>query len=202
MCSPAAALGTHLVPNTTVLLCTACISGLNNPFDPPSTQESAFAGQVEVHIDHIAIFKDILLDTGNPALALQAHFTLLFGTAYYDHVMEFNLASPAVLVKSVEVLKPTGRRFFAAVVAVCLVHWAIVGLVCCLFAGRGWCLEVGGNWQVFALLGSEDVDVLLRKAGGAGDEVVRRRIVDMGMGGQRVDVGSVGKRVMMLRKEG
>jgi hypothetical protein len=188
------ALSSYLQFNTTVLMCAHCLSAVNS-------MVSQTTAPLAAHLHHVAIFNDILRDTRNPALALQAHFTTLFGMAYYDHLVQFDLQGPAILVQSMSVSRPIQKKFFWIVVGVNLVHVCIVGLICSWFCGSGRWLLLGGNWQVLGLMGDEDAEGLLRKVGGGRDEVVRRRIADLGFEGQRVGVRRVGRRVRILRKE-
>jgi hypothetical protein len=171
--------------NTTVLMCTGCSAHTSLPL---------------ANRQHAALFNDILQDTLNPALALQSHFTVLFGITYYDHQVQFDLIGPATVVRSVDVLRPVGKLFFMIVLLVCVVHLVTVVVINLLFCVRCKHVQLGNAWSVVAHLWGSETEVWLKRANGQKDETVKKWMAALGEGSVPVGIKQVDGRLQIVRK--
>ncbi|KAM5350185.1 hypothetical protein ACJ41O_006690 [Fusarium nematophilum] len=144
----ATALSLKLKANITVAMCMHC---------QPDIRDESLSFQA--HRAQIAIFQDILSTTGNPALALQAHYTTLFQVAYYDFLPEFDVAMDSSVVFFVPALMPQRWAGFAAVVAVVGVHFVCVVVSLFLFVSATEYSLLGNAWQVVAQAATGDAEV-------------------------------------------
>jgi len=185
--------------NNTVLMCTSCLSAISvggdSEFGATTTIVPSMANR-----QHAALFNDILQDTLNPALALQSHLTVLFGMTYYDHLVQFDLSGPVSLVRSADVLRPTGKLFFSIVLVVSAVHLVTVVVINLLFCVRCKHIQLGNAWSVVAHLWGSETRFWLRRANGRKDGTVKKWMDEAGVGHVLVGVKQVNGRQQIVRK--
>jgi hypothetical protein len=162
--------------------------------------QSNFATGLRINREQSAVFTDIMRDTNDPALALQAQFTTLFGMSYYDHVYQFDYSAPAIIVSYVDVLKPDGWRLFYAVI-VAAAHLTLVFLVTALFASGGKFSLLNNAWSVVAQLQGAEMESWVESADLVKDKAVKRRMKNAGMDKVLVGVDSVEGMIQVVRKE-
>jgi hypothetical protein len=93
------------ITNATTMMCTHC-------YDSPVMNLTS--GTKWVNPSHVSLFQQIILTTGRPALAVQAHFTTLVQMVYYDRLPSFQASSRVHLDEYVQVTLPKGSVGFAA----------------------------------------------------------------------------------------
>lgn len=143
-----------------------------------------------VHPALAEIFNRIIQSTTHPALALQALFTILYGSAYYDYARQFDMTAPAEYTVYISVLRPTQWTGLIAVIAVLSVHCILVAVVLVWFILGGHGTLIGGAWSVFAQTASEDMETWLKEASTSmsSDSDVRRRMKSAGVAKRFVGV--------------
>lgn len=152
------ALAEHTsIPNMTVLMCSNCTGAPNSHGFATELTEYTTANR-----EQAAIFNDILRDTMNPALALQAHFTNLLTMSYYDHQVLYDLREDVAVVRDVTVIYPVGRKSFIIVFILSMLHLTVVGFVTVLFYLRTKHVLLGNSWSPIAQLWSPESDVWLK----------------------------------------
>lgn len=132
-----------------------------------------------------SVFTDAIYDTGNPALALQAFFTIMMQMAYYDFLSFATIARDATITMIEDASVPTQSGGFAAVAALVIVHRLLIGLSTAVFIRWTQYTLLNNSWQVItgasdllrdniiaASSASSDCDIReALKAEGRGDEV-------------------------------
>ena len=114
------------------------------------------------HRGHIGLFQDILMHTdGNAALALQALWTTLMQTAYYDYLGEHDATGAAAMRFSREVLIPVQWDGFNGFCAVMVTQMMMVFLVAGLFLARSTTSLLGNAWQAVAQVSAVVDDYVL-----------------------------------------
>jgi len=127
----------------------------------------------------ISLFNDILVDTGSPALALQAVLTVTLRMAYFDWTQSFNAPSNISTISFQEAIVPIRKIGFLIVVSIMIFH--LLACLCILvafgiFARR---TMIGNYWHVTAQLANcPEAIPILRHAQLRTDKEVRRFIVD------------------------
>jgi hypothetical protein len=164
--------------NVTAALCTYCFTG-----DPANMLPT------ETHNAHVSVFQDAMKDTGNLALALQAHFTTTLQMAYYDTYPQFNVTAPADMVSFVEVLRPMQFKGFAAVHAVIHVHVILCFLITIQFLTLGRFSILGNVWHAVSQLFTEEVQSVLVNTSMATDDEVYAWLKKEGKHDIMVDTG-------------
>jgi hypothetical protein len=187
------------VGNDTVLMCTSCLSAV---IVGNYSQSCVVTNRLPsmANRQHAALFNDILQDTLDPALALQSHFTVLFGMTYYDHLVQFDLSRQVSLVRSADVLRPTSKVFFIVVLLVSAVHLVTVVVVNLLFCVRCKHIQLGNAWAVLAHLRGSGTRSWLRRANGQKDSMVKKWMAEAGEGDVLVGVKQVDGRQQIVRK--
>jgi hypothetical protein len=185
--------------NTTVLMCTSCLSAITvgnfSELGVTTTIVPSMANR-----QHAALLNDILQDTLDPALALQSHFTVLFRMTYYDHLVQFDLSGPVSLVRSADVLRPTSKVFFIIVLLVSTVYLVTVVVINLLFCVRCKHIQLGNAWSVLAHLQGSGTRTWLRRANGQKDATVKELMAEAGEGDVLVGVKQVDGRQQIVRK--
>ncbi|KAJ4311352.1 hypothetical protein N0V94_007987 [Neodidymelliopsis sp. IMI 364377] len=139
---------------------------LGNPFSPgafwgATAAMTPFSDYNGVHRTHAALFQDIIQNTGNPALAFQAFFTVLSQMTYYDLLPQFDIASNASYSASVEVDVPTQWTGFIVVMVLLAIHAGLVITAVVLFLTQTNHSLLGNAWQAVAqVLSSDTMDTL------------------------------------------
>lgn len=81
--------------------------------------------------------------TADPALAIQAFFTTLFATTYYDRIIMFDTTAPSLQVSLVQVIRPLGWTAYTIVVTIVVSHLLLVLLTIIIFYKRWKAQPVG-----------------------------------------------------------
>ncbi|OAL49745.1 hypothetical protein IQ07DRAFT_644885 [Pyrenochaeta sp. DS3sAY3a] len=157
-------------------------------FDPVSASDS-------VHRSLVAVIQDILEDTRNPALALQALFTLLMQIAYYDFLPQFDVSGTARYRVSSEILLPVQWKGFSVVVGLIGLHFVLIALALILFFVKTEMSLLGNSWQAVGQVISKDTSdavhyastltdselkTLLKKSGAANGRLWIKRAIGNG----------------------
>lgn len=79
-----------------------------------------------VHRSHTALAMDILNETKNPALALQALMNIVMQMSYYDFLQQFDVSVPANYTMSSNVEIPVQWKGFEPVIVLLLLHFGLV----------------------------------------------------------------------------
>lgn len=140
--------------------------GATYQFVPWSLPEDA------MHRSHVALVQHILSKTNNPALALQALWTILLELAYYDVLPLYNIKSPATYGLAREVLIPVQWNCFAAVMGILGLHLVLLSVALVLFVTRSEMSLLGNAWQaVSQVLSTDTADAVHHGAMATDDEV-------------------------------
>ena len=138
------------------------------------------ASELRVNLVQGAIFKDILLDTNSPALALQAYLTTLINMAYYSWLPLFDATAEAVTVQTVSRSLPTSTLGYWAVMAILITHILLCVAITILFARQTKYSLLGNAWSAFCQVASVDnLHQLIQDATLCSDKEVGRRLKAM-----------------------
>lgn len=123
-----------------------------------------FGGFKVPHRNHVGLFQDVMAHTGgNAALALQALFTTLMQTVYYDYLPEFDASDNVTLLFTQSAVIPRRWVGFYSFCAVFAAHLALVVLITAKYLRETRISLLGNAWhavtQVVASLprGREDL---------------------------------------------
>lgn len=128
----------------------------------------AFGGEepADVHELHVALFEDIMHDTENPALALQAFSTTLNQMSYYHTSYRWTGNSSITYVVSKSMSIPVRRAGFIGVIAIVASHLGILVATSVLFIQRTNATSIGNPWQSIAqVISDETIPILTRLDG-------------------------------------
>lgn len=135
-----------------------------------------------------ALFQDVLVETGNPALALQALFTTISQMTYYSLLVEFDQDGPAQVMYFITRLMPRRWTGFAVVVTLLAAHLCCGVLILISFLTRCQCSMLGQVWRCIAQVRSGDTDAVLKKAAVSTDGEISKWLKDYGKGETRVGI--------------
>jgi hypothetical protein len=144
--------------NTTVVL---------SPHTPATWKSS-------VHRSHGIIVQHILEATKNPALALQALFTILTQMSYSDFLPQFDVSAPTKYATSSNILMPVQWTGFGVVMGLLLLHFALVLVTVIMFLISTELSLLGNAWQSVAQVASKDTAELIHHASTLTDGEVKR----------------------------
>lgn len=137
-----------------------------------------------VHELHKKIFLDILRDTEDPALAVQALSTIFFQMDYYDAVYKWGEENSVGFVSLRDTSIPIGRAGLYTVIALVSVYSMILGATLLLFLHQTEATSIGNVWQSVAQLLSNDTLPILARVDAMRDKEVREMLRDSD-GGQK-----------------
>ncbi|KAF2824836.1 hypothetical protein CC86DRAFT_47604 [Ophiobolus disseminans] len=130
---------------------------------------------------HVQVFNDILDETGSPALALQAHISLLVRTAYYTWLPFFNVPGEASAIHTKQRLVPVVGWGFWTVLALASTHFVLCIIITVLFVGHTNHSLLGNAWAAFAQVAStEEAHLLMRDGTLRPDKNVSRMLKETG----------------------
>ncbi|RYP89874.1 hypothetical protein DL770_004004 [Monosporascus sp. CRB-9-2] len=120
------------------MLCTNCITDI---YAPGNTRM----------VNHrlASIFLDSLEETNSPAVALQAIFTILSQTAYYNLVPYFDILETGTITITASHYIPARSIGFASVAALLLIHLILVAMAVACFASWSYHTLLSNIWQAF-----------------------------------------------------
>lgn len=177
--TPSHSLGVH---NISIIMCQTCDSG--DYGQPEPTWATAIAvvapNYIYPHPVYAKIFNDVIRDTNHPALALQAHFTNLYRSAYYDVIDQFNISDYATVVSFVQVLKPMNMSVLLAVIAPLCIHLILVACITRLFICRGTLSLLGNVWSAVGQVYNQEVGSWCEIAGEKSDREIERLMGEKG----------------------
>lgn len=90
----------------------------------------------DVHEIHRAVFENIICETGNPALAIQAFSTTLNQMKYYDLSYRWSANDSITYLMSKSMSIPVGRAGLISVVAIVAAHLGVLVVTSILFVQR------------------------------------------------------------------
>lgn len=134
------------------------------------------------------LFQDVLVETGNPALALQALFTTISQMTYYSLLAEFDQDGPAQVMYFITRLMPRRWTGFAIVATLLAAHLCCGVLILISFLTRCQCSMLGQVWRCIAQVRSGDTDAVLKKAAVSTDGEISKWLKDHGKGETRVGI--------------
>ncbi|KAF2125974.1 hypothetical protein P153DRAFT_399452 [Dothidotthia symphoricarpi CBS 119687] len=117
---------------------------------------SSYAGSGSIHRTHIAVFQHILKTSRNPALALQALYTILMQMAYYDFLPQFDVKAPASLTSVGYLFVPQGWRAFGIIMGLLALHFTLLATALVLFLTKTEMSLLGNAWQAVTQVISKD----------------------------------------------
>ncbi len=139
------------------------------------------------------IFQDIIEETQNPALAWQAHMTMLLRMAYYDMMGIFSHDDIQTVILYETASFPQSRRGLATVLFVLIAHLVLVVITVTLFYTSTQYSMVGNAWQATAQTMTADTEAILSKSGMATDKEIEQMLKRAGKGRVRVRLGNPGE---------
>lgn len=123
-----------------------------------------------------AIFRDIILHTGNPAIAWQALITVVLSTTYHDWVTMFDKKENITTVSTVPCLLPLySKGFIISIANICL-HLVLMSSITVWFATETEYSLLNRSWQVMAQLEAPATEKLMQDSTMVDDKTIRRRI--------------------------
>ena len=117
-----------------------------------------------VHRSHTALAMDILSETQNPALALQALMTIIMQMSYYEFLQQFDVSVPANYTMSSDVEIPVQWKGFTAVIFLLLLHFGLVFFSISIFLKNTKLSLLGNAWQAVAHTASPDASAAIQHA--------------------------------------
>jgi hypothetical protein len=147
------------------------------------------------------VFSQLALSTGNPALALQAYFTTLCATAYYNRIITFDKAASSTRTSLTQVNKPLGWAGFIIVLTGLLVHLFMVIAITLLFLRAGKMSLVDNAWAaVSQLLGPETED-WIKEVDKLDDRTIKKWLEARGEHDILVQLKEVNARMVVVSKD-
>ena len=140
------------------------------------------------HGAHSALFLDILAETGDPSLAMQALSTVISQMQYYDHFFMTNLGANVSFATVEPMLIPTPLGGLVGVVVLVAVQLVLLFVVLGFFLGSTEASVLGNAWQAVAQLSGEDTLPLLWVADRMTDREVERLLETEGLNAHEAGV--------------
>lgn len=140
------------------------------------------------------IVQDIIAETQNPALAWQAHTTMLLRMAYYDMMAIFSHDDSQTVVLYETASFPQSRRGLIIVLLMLIAHLVMVLITVLLFFTSTQYSMVGNAWQTTAQTMTAETELILSKSGMATDKEVEKMLKRESKGRIRVRLGDPGER--------
>jgi len=147
-----------------------------------------------------SILAQMAAATADPALAVQAFFTTLFATVYYDRLIMFDTAAPSDHVYLVQVLRPLGWTAFTIVVAIVVSHLLLVLFTILLFCKWGKLSRLGNSWVAISQVLGPTTEDWIRKADMLDDKRVRIWLKSRGMDKELVRIEDADTHVCLVHR--
>jgi hypothetical protein len=147
------------------------------------------------------VFSQMAVRTGNPALALQAYFTTLCATAYYDRILTFDKAAPSTRMLLTQVTRPLGWAGYIIVLSVLVVHLLWVVIITLIFLRTGKLSRVGNAWAVVSQLLGPETEAWIRDVDTLDDKAVKKWLKARGKHNVLVQLEGVEGRVVVVSKD-
>lgn len=122
-------------------------------------------GDSEVgHPANVALFSDVLAETGSPARALQSLLGVLKSLKLYDSLQRFTLGAEARFARSVQVFAPQRWTGFFGVVALLACHLLAVATATTWYLQTTRHTMLGNSWQAVSQVASAVTLPVLQRA--------------------------------------
>jgi len=144
-----------------------------------------FRGSIEgteINFAHINVFQQTFQETLNPALAVQALFTVLTLMSYYEYRPGFDASAPAEFVISTSALIPGQWTGFAIVIAIIFLHLIAIVFTTVLFLQQTNTSKLGNAWQAVAQVYSDDTKSVILQSTDMTDGEVKSLWDKQGLG--------------------
>lgn len=166
----------------------------SNETDLPETPKKDFPKTelVETAISHAALFSDIINTTGNPAIAIQSLFTILYQMHMYEKTYSWDSSDFASYILSEDILVPVRKAGLIGIVLMLVIHLLVVISTVTLFLYRTKATLIGNAWQAAAQLITEQTHVLFEQADGMSDKEIKEKVLDPASGS--LAMGQIRKR--------
>lgn len=142
-----------------------------------------------VHRHHVAVVQDILQDTQDPALALQAIFTILMQMSYYDFASEFQYSQQGSYTNTLDLMVPSQWTFFGLVLGLLGLHFALLLIALVEFHAKSDMSLLGNAWQAVSQVMSDDTSNLVHHGATQTDREIERTMKEGGFAGDTTRLG-------------
>ncbi|KAF5003869.1 hypothetical protein FDECE_9617 [Fusarium decemcellulare] len=139
--------------------------------------------------------------TRDPALTLQAFFTILCAICYYDRIIMFDTAAPSLQVSLIQVTRLLGWTAFIIVVILVVLHLLLVLLVGLIFRQAGNLSRIKNAWAAISQLLGPTTEDWIRDADMVDDKTVESWLKARGLNKTLVRVEAVQGRVQLVKKD-
>jgi hypothetical protein len=155
--------------------------------------DSGYVGpqQLAIHTFRAALFQDIIRETGQISVALQAYSTQLVQMSYYDILPFFQVSNATEVVLRVPFLKPVRYTGLTIVGCIIALHFVLVLLVLALFTSRAKYTMLGNGWQAASQISSEETSDIIASATSASDSEVKKMLKVNGQARSRFVISSM-----------
>jgi hypothetical protein len=144
--------------------------------------------QTSLHPSVMAIFRDTLFDTDNPALAWQALTTSIFRSAYYDWLPLFDREESTTTRSLVLCQVPLYTKGFTVVMVNLVLHLLLVAAITAWFARETRYSLLNNAWQVVAQLTGPETKMIVDSSTMSDDKTILHLIQDKGQSRRRLRV--------------
>jgi hypothetical protein len=155
----------------------------------------------QVNKAQFTVFAQMAAFTGSPALALQAFFTTLCATAYYDRIVTFDKSAPSTRVSLTQVTRPLGWASYIVVLTVLLVHLLLVTTVTFMFFRAGKLVQMGNAWAAVSHPLGPETEAWIRDVDTLDDKTVKKWLKSREKHDTLVQLAEVDSRVHIVKKD-
>ncbi|KAH7355676.1 hypothetical protein BKA66DRAFT_613341 [Pyrenochaeta sp. MPI-SDFR-AT-0127] len=134
-----------------------------------------------IHQTHKALVQTILQSTKNPALALQALWTVLLQMSYYDFFNQYSVSAPASFGIAEQVNIPIQWSCFAGVMGILGLHFVLLIISLVMFVTRTEMSLLGNSWQAVSQVMSTDTAHAVHHAAAATDKEMADAVKESGI---------------------
>lgn len=135
-----------------------------------------FPGNSGLNLVLDCVFRDVLAQTANPALAWQALLTMVLRIAYYNWLPAFDLSSDVSVTSMVSCQIPKRTIGFVVVMVNLILHLIAFSAVVCWFCSTTQYSSLGQSWQVVAQLKAPAIEDILQEATILDDKEVEKKL--------------------------
>lgn len=111
--------------------------------------ESA-AAERSIHRTHAEIFQRVFQETGNPALAMQALWTILHQMAYYDWLPQYDITAPASIRMFEDMYLPVRWTGLSIILGLLGLHALIMIIAVVMFLWKTETSMLRNSWQAIS----------------------------------------------------
>ncbi|RMJ18958.1 hypothetical protein CDV36_001350 [Fusarium kuroshium] len=128
------------------------------------------------HATHAAVFQEIIQETQEPALAVQALMTRLYQMAYYDWLQSYDIEYAVGTIHAINALIPARWNGLGIVLGLVCLHLVLLLVTILLFATRTKSSMLGNAWQAVSQMVSPQTREIVESADRMRDEEVNQWI--------------------------